>query len=243
MNTTTYVQGNTKYGLKHFLKLILFAYILFCSYVALCASIYLLTFTYSDEMGILINSMKHSLYDLLTNLQVKRGVCEWLAWLLRMKKPGQDISRNRLLTNHRMRDLELRERSSRSLLANVLDLEDDFRISATHQQQQPLANSTSHNHCSSSLLVSSPSLNNSTLPRQQNHPHRYNSYHPPQHHPNGSGNTPYHQGQMGNHVNNSYNNKHEDNDASTGTNEMGSIPLFKDMLKEIRFLTDKLRRD
>ena len=48
-----------------------------------------------------------------------------------MKRPGQNISRkkvaNRNSSSRNMRDVEMRERSSRSLLANVLDLEDDFR--------------------------------------------------------------------------------------------------------------------
>ena len=36
--------------------------------------------------------------------------------------------------NNRMKDLELKERSSKSLLANVLDIEDDFRAQATTSQ-------------------------------------------------------------------------------------------------------------
>ena len=68
---------------------------------------------------------------LFANFQVKKGVCEWLAWFLRMKRPGRDISRKKLIQNAKMRDLELRERSSKSLLANVLDLEDDFRSNST----------------------------------------------------------------------------------------------------------------
>ncbi len=64
-------------------------------------------------------------------LQVKIGICEWLAWMLRMKRPGKEISRKKLIQNANMRDLELRERSSKSLLANVLDLDDDFRSNNT----------------------------------------------------------------------------------------------------------------
>ena len=44
-----------------------------------------------------------------------------------MKRPGMEVSRKKLLKNAKMRDMEMRERSSRSLLANVLDLDDDFR--------------------------------------------------------------------------------------------------------------------
>ncbi|XP_064652958.1 neuronal acetylcholine receptor subunit alpha-7-like isoform X5 [Lineus longissimus] len=58
---------------------------------------------------------------------VKKGICEWLAWILRMKRPGKELSRKKLVQNAKLRELELRERSSKSLLANVLDLDDDFR--------------------------------------------------------------------------------------------------------------------
>ena len=68
---------------------------------------------------------------------MKKGICEWLAWALRMSRPGKQLTRKKLVQNAKMRDLELRERSSKSLLANVLDLDDDFRVGT---------NSTSHNY-------------------------------------------------------------------------------------------------
>lgn len=69
-------------------------------------------------------------------------MCEWLAWLLRIKRPGKPSQMTRkksFVKTNKMRDLELRERSSKSLLANVLDLDDDFRAGAT-------ANNTSNHH-------------------------------------------------------------------------------------------------
>ncbi|KAH8039862.1 hypothetical protein HPB51_009118 [Rhipicephalus microplus] len=51
----------------------------------------------------------------------------WLPWLLRMEPPGQKANRRSLFLNSKMKELELKERSSRSLLANVLDIDDDFR--------------------------------------------------------------------------------------------------------------------
>ena len=76
--------------------------------------------------------------------QVKRGVCEWLAWCLRMQRPGKDITRKKIIQNSKMRDMELRERSSKSLLANVLDLDDDFR---GNNSNHTFTNNTSHSHC------------------------------------------------------------------------------------------------
>lgn len=44
-----------------------------------------------------------------------------------MGRPGKKITRKTILMSNRMKELELKERSSKSLLANVLDIDDDFR--------------------------------------------------------------------------------------------------------------------
>lgn len=44
-----------------------------------------------------------------------------------MSRPGKKITRKTLMMSSRMKELELKERSSKSLLANVLDIDDDFR--------------------------------------------------------------------------------------------------------------------
>lgn len=63
----------------------------------------------------------------------------WLPWLLRMRRPpepatceyGRTPSKPASVTADRkpiqFQDVELKERSSKSLLANVLDIDDDFR--------------------------------------------------------------------------------------------------------------------
>ncbi|XP_050538104.1 neuronal acetylcholine receptor subunit alpha-7 isoform X2 [Daktulosphaira vitifoliae] len=54
----------------------------------------------------------------------------WLPWILGMQRPGRDISFKAIKSRFTDRKgMELRERSSRSLLANVLDIDDDFRAS------------------------------------------------------------------------------------------------------------------
>lgn len=131
-------------------------------------------------------------------------MCEWLAWVLRMKRPGKDLSRQRLLNNSRMRDVELKERSSRSLLANVLDLDDDIRgATATHQ--------ASNNHCSSRPKMGHYTFNN------------INSY-------------------TGNHIgcNNATLENCEDLLQST---DVVNTSVHKEILKELKFLTDKIKRD
>ncbi|KAH7956673.1 hypothetical protein HPB52_011623 [Rhipicephalus sanguineus] len=61
------------------------------------------------------------------SLQIRTVFLVWLPWLLRMEPPGQKANRRSLFLNNKMKELELKERSSRSLLANVLDIDDDFR--------------------------------------------------------------------------------------------------------------------
>lgn len=60
-------------------------------------------------------------------LQVKKVFLMWLPWVLCMSRPGRKITRKSLMISARMKELELKERSSKSLLANVLDIDDDFR--------------------------------------------------------------------------------------------------------------------
>ena len=52
------------------------------------------------------------------------------------------------MKNAKMRDVEMRERSSRSLLANVLDLDDDFRGMNNSTMTSTMQNSAHHNNTS-----------------------------------------------------------------------------------------------
>ncbi|ETN62386.1 hypothetical protein AND_005921 [Anopheles darlingi] len=58
---------------------------------------------------------------------IKSVFLQWLPWILRMGRPGRKITRKTIMLSNRMKELELKERSSKSLLANVLDIDDDFR--------------------------------------------------------------------------------------------------------------------
>ncbi|XP_037079754.1 neuronal acetylcholine receptor subunit alpha-7-like isoform X5 [Pollicipes pollicipes] len=58
---------------------------------------------------------------------VRSVFLQWMPWLLRMSRPGEKITRKNIIMNNKMKELELKERSSKSLLANVLDMDDDFR--------------------------------------------------------------------------------------------------------------------
>ncbi|KAL5281536.1 CHRNA7.2 family protein [Megaselia abdita] len=61
---------------------------------------------------------------------------QWLPWILRMGRPGKKITRKSIMLQNRIKELELKERSSKSLLANVLDIDDDFRHNLSGSQTQ-----------------------------------------------------------------------------------------------------------
>lgn len=64
--------------------------------------------------------------------------------------PGEKITRKTIMMQNKMKELDLKERSSKSLLANVLDMDDDFRPSST------LPHSHIHPHHPSHVAASHP---------------------------------------------------------------------------------------
>ena len=44
-----------------------------------------------------------------------------------MARPGEKITRKTIMMSNRIKELELKEKDSKSLMANVLDMDDDFR--------------------------------------------------------------------------------------------------------------------
>ena len=112
-----------------------------------------------------------------------------------MSRPGQSSPRKKLIKHGKLKDLELRERSSRSLLANVLDLDDDFRGVAA----------ASNNYNSAKGLPGEP---------RANHHHIHNHY-------------------VG----------VADRASTFSTANVGEQNTLRDILKELRSLTEKLRKD
>ena len=72
--------------------------------------------------------------------QVRIIFLQWIPWFLRMSRPGEKVTLKTIQMQNKMKELDP---PSKSLLANVLDMEDDFRPSPT----------IPHNHIS-------PQLNN-----------------------------------------------------------------------------------
>ena len=62
-----------------------------------------------------------------THSQVRTLFLQWLPWILHMSRPGKPITRKSIIMNNKMNEIEMKKNSSRSLLANVLDMDDDFR--------------------------------------------------------------------------------------------------------------------
>ncbi|RUS76821.1 hypothetical protein EGW08_015419, partial [Elysia chlorotica] len=65
---------------------------------------------------------------------IKHLICGWLAWGLRMRRPGGANSKKALLQRSQVKDYKLAplEEKSRSLMANVLDTDDDPRTMANN---------------------------------------------------------------------------------------------------------------
>ena len=80
---------------------------------------------------IIVSSIKFPYIIKYSTLQIiqqtKSVFLQWLPWVLGMSRPGKKITRKSIMKSHRMRELELQERSSKSLLANVRDINDDYR--------------------------------------------------------------------------------------------------------------------
>ena len=70
--------------------------------------------------------------------QIRSIFLQWLPWFLRMARPGEKITRKTIMMQNKMKELDLKERSSKSLLANVLDMDDDFRPSSTLPGHPPM---------------------------------------------------------------------------------------------------------
>ena len=59
---------------------------------------------------------------------VRSVFLQWLPWILRMDRPREKITRKTIMMSNRLKELELKEKDSKSLMANVLDMDDDFRF-------------------------------------------------------------------------------------------------------------------
>jgi len=59
----------------------------------------------------------------LCSIQVRKVICEWLAWILRMSRPGRSLSRRYLQRKARMRELSAKSPPSMSLISNVKDVD------------------------------------------------------------------------------------------------------------------------
>ena len=78
-------------------------------------------------VGFVWKYLKH--FSTCFSLQVRILFLQWIPWLLRMSRPGEKITRKTILIQNKMKEMDMKENSSKSLLANVLDMDDDFRPS------------------------------------------------------------------------------------------------------------------
>lgn len=72
-----------------------------------------------------------SKYCILFSSQIKPLFLLWLPWILRMHRPAKIAARlkaSAFASGRTPKSPDIKERSSKSLLANVLDMDDDFRL-------------------------------------------------------------------------------------------------------------------
>ncbi|CAH1989266.1 unnamed protein product [Acanthoscelides obtectus] len=96
---------------------------------------------------------------------IKSVFLQWLPWILRMSRPGKKITRKTIMMNSRMKEMELKERSSKSLLANVLDIDDDFR---SVSGATGAGNSTINTNLGAGFLRNAATIEDSSLPGSGN---------------------------------------------------------------------------
>ena len=60
-----------------------------------------------------------------------------IPWFLRMSCPGENITRKTIQMQKKMKELDKKEIASKSLLANVLDMDDDFHPSTMPNSVYP----------------------------------------------------------------------------------------------------------
>merc|ERR1719322_1739599 len=147
---------------------------------------------------------------------------QWIPWALRMGRPGEKITRKTIMMQNKMKELDLKERSSKSLLANVLDMDDDFRPSSTLPH-------SSHIHPHHPSHTHPPQMNNATGNNSMNSNAFASNHHfrvP------SAGGLPSLPGL---------------NSSASGADESSFPPgAFRELsliLKELRVITDKIRDD
>jgi len=62
---------------------------------------------------------------------------QWIPWFLRMSRPGEKITRKTIQMQKKMKDLDKKDLRSKSLLANILDKDDDFHPSTMPHSVHP----------------------------------------------------------------------------------------------------------
>ena len=81
---------------------------------------------------------------------------QYLPWLLMMQRPGKKITRKTIMMQKKLKELDKTEHISKSLLVNVLDMEDNYKSPFHMSHTMPdIADTVYHRRSSKSPLSSS----------------------------------------------------------------------------------------
>merc|ERR1719422_2874142 len=75
---------------------------------------------------------------------VKALFLQWLPWILRMSRPGEKITIKTIQVQKKMKELDRKEMKSKSLIANILDMDDDFPSNNHHSYHSTVKSNTVH---------------------------------------------------------------------------------------------------
>ena len=75
-------------------------------------------------------------------LQVQVLFLQWIPWLLCMSRPGDQITFKSILMTRKLKEMDKKEIFSKSLLANILDIDDNFCASKFNDNSGVVTNYT-----------------------------------------------------------------------------------------------------
>ena len=86
---------------------------------------------------------------------------QWLPWLLRMSRPGEKITIKTIQVQKKMKELDKKEMKSKSLIANILDMDEDYHPATKSHTVHPCHNYPKAPLASIFMSRSNPNLPNS----------------------------------------------------------------------------------
>lgn len=177
--------------------------------------------TMSVIMTVLVLNYHHRSPDMYSmHPWVKLIICEWLAWLLHISRPGHDLSsREAIARRSRLRRLQARNPPSESLIANVKDADAPGAGGATYYVPRSRPSMGTPDALRSTISYDGRHGSSPSNCRRGNMP-------------NGRHDSPYDNGRRGNAC-----------DGRHGNDVCRTEEMLARLLNELRIITNKMKTD